>query len=160
MEGSHTSKVSIYMYVLPWKAAKLEMGLYTCTLLAWGCHLEPSQQPNRQAPFYLCFHGNQSRFSQDVGNSCSLTFTAIYCFAIYIPADHIFFASEKKLDFFFLLMPSFSKAKTFAKCPSVYKDLLLFIFAFPMNNSCEHFFYLLCNGGRRLPTAVHLPPWI
>ena len=42
--------------------AWFEASLYTCTLLAWGCHLEPSQQPNRQAPFYLCFHGNQSRF--------------------------------------------------------------------------------------------------
>ena len=74
--------------------------------------------------------------------------TVVYChlllyllFLLFISCWPHFFCIWEKTGFFFLLMPSFTKAKTFAKCPSVYKDLLLFIFAFPMNNSCEHFFF-------------------
>ena len=79
--------------------AILKRGPYT--FLARGCHLEPGQQPDRQAPFYLCFHGNQLRFSQDVGDSCSLQFIANFFFFLlflFLLTTFFFFASEKKLE--------------------------------------------------------------
>ena len=54
--------------------------------------------------------------------------------ALYIPADHIFCLWEEIgifIYFFSCLMPSFTKAKTFAKCPSVDKICcFLFIYFF------------------------------
>ena len=61
---------------------------------------------------------------------------------------------------FYFSMPSFTKAKTFAKCPWIYK-ICCFFFAVSITFYCILFFtifYLLCNGCRGLPTALHLPP--
>ena len=179
MEGSHTWTGSIHMYVLPWKAAILEPGPYTCTCwhgrqpdLKWvyiRVHfwlevvtLNPVNNQTGKRHFICVSMATNQDFHRTLVTVVHCHLLLIYLLFCYLYSCWpLFFASEKKLDFFFfLLMPSFTKAKTFAKCPSVYKNLLLFIFAFPMNNSCEHFFYLLCNGGGRLPTAVHLPPWI
>ena len=137
-----------------------------------GDHLEPSQQANRQAPFCLCFHGNQSIFAQDVGDSCLLLWTAKLCIFF---ANQLFFRLWSEtgfcLFFYFILfyfsMPSFTKAKTFAKCPLIYKICCISIYFFLLFLSTFivyffYYFYLLCNCCHGLSTALHLPPlsWI
>ena len=61
--------------------------------------------------------------------------------------------------YFFGLMPSFTKAKTFAKCPLMSSGELLLLFFFLL--FCQLFscmlFNLLCNGCHGLRTALHQP---
>ena len=172
MEGGHTWKRSIYMYtlyVLPWKVAVLERGPYTYTLCTC-CHgrrpylkgvhihvhfwlevvtLNPVKNQTGKRHFICVSMATNQDFHRTL---VTCQFIAINCFffSLFIPADHVFFfASEKKpkyfvyiIIFFFCLMPSFTKAKTFAKCPSVW-DLLFFIFAFSLKNLCIHFLLTL-----------------
>ena len=60
-------------------------------------------------------------------------------------------------------MPSFTKAKTFAKCPLMSFWELLLLFLLFLSTIFVHvffFFNLLCNGCCGLQTALHLPSWI
>ena len=172
-----------WLFVLPWKAAILERGPYTCTLCTC-CHgrrpysqrvhihvhfwlkvvtLNPvNNQPGERHFICVSMATNQDIHRMLVTVAyCHLplfNFILLFTFlrtTLFLPLGrnwNILFL------FFFCQMPSFTKAKTFAKCPSVYKICCIF-FLWTIRVK-KKTFYLLCDGGRRLPTALHLPPSI
>ena len=142
MEGSHTWKGSIYMYMLLWKAAILERGPYrpyTCAL-CMCCHgrrpylkwvhkrvhfwhevvtLNPVSNQTGKRHFLCVSMATSQDFHRTlvtVVHCHLLLFIFSFC-SLYSCWPHFFFASEKQLEFFFLPIAQFYQSQDLCQMP-------------------------------------------
>ena len=136
MEGGHTWKGSVYTNVLPWKAVILERGPDIHVRVAMeGGHiwkdfwlevvtLNPVDNQTGKRHFICVSMATNQDFRWTL---VTVVLCHIYFAFFYSCWPRLFLPLIRNwnylclCNFFSCLLPSFTKAKTFAKCPSVYK---------------------------------------